>query len=119
MREGEKCMTVTEECFVRLRDLNCDEIVTYQMVKTKRKMHYVEGKFNYNRDTGGVTHSYSAVEELEFGGNGIDTLSNESDLGKQIFQKSIGEIVSYTNKNGGNERFKIVGISIDGTKWEE
>lgn len=110
-------MVVKEGCYVNLYDFTNEEEITYKFVEVKRKTHYVAGHFNYNAETGGVSHNYSAIQVLESGGDGVFSLSKESELGRRILGKSVGEIVEYDNAAGESERFKLLAISEDGISW--
>ncbi len=106
-------MEVKNNCYVKLWDYANKEILTYRIIEQSMKTHYIGGDVH-------VGHYYMKSEQvLSLGGDGFDTISLNSRLGKAIEGRNLGDTVSYTRDDGIKEKFRIIGISCDGTDWEE
>ncbi len=104
-------MEVKENCYVRLWDYENKEALECKIVEQTMKTHYIGGTVG--------THGYRMQSEqvLSSGGDGKQTISLRSKLGLAIDRKKVGDVVEYTSERGFKERFKIVGISLDGSDW--
>ena len=96
---------VKEGIQVVLYDFTYDEEVTYEIVSQNFTTQYTG--FSFNEDG-----KYEPVSEkvLSAGGDGINTVSIESPLGKALKGHQINDIITYKNLSGQEERFRIVDI---------
>ena len=96
---------VKEGMQVVLYDFTYDEEVTYEMVSQNFTTQYTG--FSFDEDG-----KYEPVSKkfLSTGGNGINTVSIESPLGKALKGHQIDDIITYKNLSGQEERFRIVDI---------
>ena len=106
-------MEIKENLYVRLWDYTNKESLEYKIVAQSMKTHYIGG------DVYAGHYFMKSEQELASGGNGFETISLKSKLGEALNGKSVGQNVSYERDDGVSERFKIIGVSKDGIKWEE
>ncbi len=90
-------------CIVTLYDYTENEKVTYEIIGQTIKTHYIGGGWDNHGNYG-----FRSKVVLDHGGNGIDTISLESPLGKLLKGKDVGDIIRYQAPNGVIEKFKIL-----------
>ena len=89
---------------VKLYDFAENEEVCYKIVSTSYKYRYV------GRDFDSYDYQYQVEQVLSEGGNGLDSISLESELGSALYGKDVGDIVQFTNRMGETEKFKVLAI---------